>query len=57
MWEYMYIDEVGMDNLVARANKLGKLGWEAVSFTTTKQGFGWGRHIMILKRRVAKDEE
>lgn len=51
MWEYMYISAGGMDALMKKANLLGEEGWEAFSFTSTKQGFGWGNHILILKRK------
>jgi hypothetical protein len=56
MWEYMSIDSMEMESLIEKANKLGKQGWQAFGFTSTKQGFGWGRHIMVLKRRTDKPE-
>ena len=51
MWEYKSINAGGMDSLMAQANRLGEEGWEAFSFTSTKQGFGWGNHILVLKRK------
>ncbi len=52
MWEYTSVDDINLANLIDKANELGEQGWEAVNFTTTKEGFGWGRHIMVLKRRI-----
>ncbi len=53
MWQYMTISDISLSGLVAKANQMGAQGWEAVNFNTTKQGlFGWGEHIMLLKRRI-----
>lgn len=52
MWEYTEVHALNMDDLIAKANKLGEQGWEAVNFSTTRQGFGWGNHILLLKRRL-----
>ncbi len=57
MWEYIAIQKSDASSLIVKANELGKQGWEAVSFTTTKQGFGWGNCIMVLKRRVSPSED
>lgn len=51
MWEYMSIHAWNMDVLIEKANRLGDEGWEAFGFTSTKQGFGWGNHILVLKRK------
>ncbi len=53
MWEYRYIEDMSLAGLVKQANALGREGWEAVNFNTTKQGIiGFGQHIMLLKRHV-----
>jgi hypothetical protein len=51
MWEYTSINAGDLESLIKQANILGEQGWEAFSFTSTKQGYGWGKHIMVLKRR------
>jgi len=51
MWEYTYVSSGDMDELMEKADRLGQEGWEAFSLTTTKQGFGWGNHILALKRK------
>ncbi len=51
MWEYMSINTGDMDALMEQANMLGKDGWEAFGFSSTKQGYGWGKHILVLKRK------
>jgi hypothetical protein len=51
MWEYTYVSSGDMDELIDKANQMGLQGWEAISLTTTKQGFGWGNHILALKRQ------
>ena len=58
MWEYISIKDAVLENLIAKANKLGELDWEACGFATTQQGLEWtGNHMVVLKRKVKTTKE
>jgi len=58
MWEYISIKDAVLENLVEKANKLGKEGWEGFGFATQQQGLGMtGNHMMVLKREMKGSAE